>query len=659
MCGIAGAIDLTGQAEVDRSVMRRMAAAIEHRGPDEDGFLYASGIGLASRRLSIVGLADGQQPIYNEDRSVAVVYNGELFDFPEQRAHLESKGHQFCTSSDTEVLVHLWEEYGESMLDRLQGQFAFALYDANQRSLLLARDRVGICPLFWARRGDWLYFASEIKALLASGHVTAEVDHKGIDHVFLTFCMSTQRTAFKDISSLRPGSCMKILFRSNGCVANIQQRSYWDFDFPDCGEEYDPGNPRQLLDEFDSVFRRATEIRLRADVPVVCNLSGGIDSTAVLSKASQISGNPIPSFTIEIPTPGLNELDRAMLAANTVKSKVTVITCDHQAIANAYPSLIEAAESPVTDTSAAAMLCLFKKVQDAGFKVTLDGQGADEALAGYPWDKVNRVFRFFDRGSFQPSNLVRRLMVALRRNGKPWSHAKRYQDLIGGPHGLADLHGLLSSCRHFFYSPQMMEAVGDHIPQDDFVFNLDRMRKWHPLNRAIYYNYKTQLPGLLVSQKSDRPAMHNSVEGRFPFLDDDFIAFCAKLHPRWKLRRIFRDKVLLRDYASQFLPSVITSRPKQLFRAPFANTFFSNPPQYAQQLLSAESLNRTGYFDTAQVHQYRQRYMNLPAWNGKRLAAEMGLTAVMATQLWHHTYLGSGLCELPSWSPPTLAAIAL
>lgn len=224
MCGIAGIVDLTGRREVSPLLLERMAAAIIHRGPDEDGFLYRPGLGLASRRLSIVGLADGRQPIFNEDKSVVVVFNGELFDYIEKKKDLESRGHVFKTSCDTEVLVHLWEEHGEAMLPMLRGQFAFALYDFNKRVLILARDRIGICPLHWARRGDWIYFGSEIKAILASGQVAAEVDPRGIDHIFMMFAMPTRRTAFKDISAVYPASYLKIDF-SAGETASVTEKT--------------------------------------------------------------------------------------------------------------------------------------------------------------------------------------------------------------------------------------------------------------------------------------------------------------------------------------------------------------------------------------------------------------------------------------------------
>lgn len=651
MCGIAGVVDLAAKRPVDPEMLERMALAIEHRGPDEDGYHLVPGLGLASRRLSIVGLSDGRQPIFNEDKSVVVVFNGELFDYPEKKAELTQRGHKFRTHCDTEVLVHLWEELGEGMLDRLRGQFAFALYDARQRALILARDRMGICPLHWARRGDWLYFGSEIKAILASGAVEPEADPRGLDHIFTFFAMGTRRTAFAGISAVHPAGYLKIQFAADG-PAKVTERRYWDLDFPDRGEEYDPGDRARLLEEFREVFFRAVEIRLRADVPVVGYLSGGVDSTSVVTAATKVRGAPIPTFTIKIDTPRLDETKRALMAAKVIGSTPTIVTCDGWAIANAYPKLVVAAEAPVMDTSCAALYCLAEEVRRQGFKVALTGEGADEALAGYPWFKTNRLMRLFDFGSFRPSNLLRRGFLKLSAPHIPWSNAEKVQKLIGGPQAAADLYGLVSLSRSRFYTRAFYDAMDGHIAYEDLDLDLERMRRWHPLNQSLYLGYKTMLPGLLMNHKGDRPAMHNSVETRYPFLDEDFVEFCAKVHPRWKLRGIRRDKHLLREVAGQWLPKEIASRPKAMFRAPFANTFFERPPVFVDQLLSRDSLRRTGYFDPERVRLFRESYQQFRWGSGKRLTLEMGLTGVMATQLWHHVFLGGGLCELPTWTAP-------
>lgn len=651
MCGIAGVLNLAGAEPIERSMLERMAAAIVHRGPDEDGFFVdPAGVGFASRRLSIVGLADGRQPITNETGDVIVVFNGEFFDYPEQRAALESRGHRFRTSADTEILVHLWEEHGEGMLPQLRGQFAFALFDRRTRTVILARDRVGICPLHHTTIGGKLYFGSEIKALLASGEVRAELDPKGLDHILTFFAMPSRRTMFRGVEAVYPGHYLKIRWPEGAHTAEVSDRKYWDLDFPPAGEEYDPPRSETLLEEFDAVFRRAVEIRLRADVPVVSYLSGGLDSTTALSVASSIRGQPIPTFTVRIPDPKLDETSRAQLAGRLVGSEPTVVTTGADVIAAAYPGLIQAAESPVVDTACASLYCLAAEVHRQGFKVALTGEGADEALAGYPWFKLNRLVGALDNRFFKPSNVLRRAMLWMNAPEASGKQITRLQSLVGGTHACLDLYGMYMLARRRFYTPERFAALDGWLAYEDLELDLPRLKTWHPLNQSLYLGYKTILPGLLIHQKGDRPAMRHSVETRYPFLDEDVIAFTSKIHPRWKLRGLRRDKHLLRLYAAKFLPPEITNRPKAMFRAPFANTFFTQPPAYVDALLSPESLAKTGYFNAAAVAHWRANYDRI-GWNpAKRLSIEMGLTAVMATQLWHHTFLGGGLCELPTWT---------
>ncbi|PYJ86134.1 MAG: asparagine synthetase B, partial [Verrucomicrobia bacterium] len=265
MCGIAGMIDLVGQRPVPDGSVQRMSRALLHRGPDEEGFLIRPGLGLASRRLSIVGLADGQQPIFNEDRNVAVVFNGELFDYVERRDELRARGHRFVTHCDTEVIPHLWEDHGDEMWERLRGQFAIALWDERRRQLQLGRDRFGIAPLFWTRQNDWLLFASEIKGLLASGMVPIRPDRRGIDHVFTFSAVPGPRTCFEGIQLLTAGHCLKISPSSgNGSGPLVEERAFWEMDFPDEGSEERGDNPKRLVDDFEKLLLQAVEERLRA-----------------------------------------------------------------------------------------------------------------------------------------------------------------------------------------------------------------------------------------------------------------------------------------------------------------------------------------------------------------------------------------------------------
>ena len=653
MCGIAGIIELGSHRTPDLLTLRRMSAAITHRGPDEEGFFLDPGVGFASRRLSIVGLADGQQPMFNEDGSVVVAFNGELFEYPELREELKAKGHVFRSHADTECLVHLWEEMGEKMFDRLRGQFAFALFDRKQRVIILARDRVGICPLHVARRGDTLYFGSEIKAILASKQIEPKRDLRGIDHIFTYFAMGTRRTMFEGISSVLPGSYQRIQLRQEGETADIVEKFYWDLPYPDQGYEHNP-TEKQAVDEFREVFSEAVRIRLRADVPVVSYLSGGVDSTAVASTATKIRGESIPTFTIQIADPRFDETDRALAAAKTIGSTPTIVTLHGPDISAAYPELVRASDCAVVDTSCAALLCLAKEVHRQNYRVALTGEGADEALAGYPWFKGSRLARMCDIGGLPTSVAIRRLHLAILSPETPWSRVTSAWGHLGGRHAYNDLYGIMSVSRSLFYRPETWEKLEGHSAYEDFVINKDLVKRIHPMNRQLYFGYKSLLAGLLLNHKGDRPAMNSSVETRYPFLDEKVVEYCCKIHPRFKLRGIWRDKHLLRSFASDILPKNIANRPKAIFRAPFGNTFFDEPAEYIDQLLSRESMERTGLFDTDKVIEYRKTFRQYGRGFGRRLSIEMGLTAVMATQLWHHSYLGGGLCDLPVWTPPAV-----
>ena len=647
MCGLAGVIDLKGRLEPDRAQVARMGAALTHRGPDDSGFLFAPGIGLAQQRLSIVGVEDGHQPIFNEDRTVAVICNGELFDYPERKAELQARGHVFRTHSDCELIVHLYEEHGEDLFGHLKGQFAFVLIDFAKRLVLLTRDRVGICPLFWSRQGDLIYFGSEIKALLASGAVAAAADVRGLDHLFTFFALGSRRTMFEGVQSILPGHYLKIAWQTNGSAVAPVEREYWDFDFPDWGEEDDPADVSALIDEFEATFQRAVEVRLRADVPVVGYLSGGVDSAYVLATAAKVCGRPLPSFTIKVPDPELDEAANALDASRLIGGATTVVEAGPEFITDRYADLITAAESPVLDTSCAALLALSREVHAQGFKAVLTGEGADEAFAGYVWFKIREAARSLDLGdAFRPSTGISRVARKWASPTTSFGELAGIDRLIAGPHAQSVMYNLVATSRGRYYSGDVKERLGSFVAYQDLALDLPRLRRWHPLNRSLYLGYKVHLAGLLLSQKGDRVAMANSVETRPPFLDEKVIAFAARIHPRFKLQRGLQDKYLLRKAAERVLPKEVAWRRKAMFRAPLAETFLANPPAFVRDLMSPEALARAGYFDVGSV---RRDCEALAKGEGAKLGtfASLGLGGVVATQLWHHLYFGGGLCELP------------
>ncbi len=667
MCGIAGIIDLSGEGRpVPEGTIRAMADAIIHRGPDEDGYLERPGLALASRRLSIVGLADGRQPISNEDGSVSVVYNGELFDYPEMKQELEAKGHHFRTHCDTEVIPHRWEDHEEKMFDHLRGQFAIALWDQRKRRLVLGRDRFGICPLYWTRQttadGEWLLFASEIKALLASGLVEARPEPRGISHLFTFFSLPGPFTCFAGVQSLSPGHYLRIQLGDSGRPAQVSEHTYWTLDFPDWGHEDKGRHGDSVVDEFEQVLLDAVKRRLRADVPVVSYLSGGVDSSTVVAMASKVLGRPIPCFTIRIKAPHLDETSEAGIVARHLGADPVVVDCGADEVLNTYPALIRAAEGPVVDTSCAALLLLAREVHQRGFKVALTGEGADEWLAGYPWHKVNRFLGYLDVIPGLPlSQIARNFALGLSGSKRfPAGILERSQAAIGGHNGWLDLYGVMSLSKLLFFSDDMRQQLAEHVPYEDLGIDAARLRRWHPLNRELYLSARAHLAGLLLNAKGDRVAMNSSVETRYPFLDEEVCGFLTRVDPRWKLSGL-KDKILLRRVAERWLPKEIAWRRKAMFRAPFDSFHLDNAPPFVEQLLSQESLQRTGYFDIAAVTHWRQHFRGLTRLGTKRISVEMGLVAVLATQLWHHTFVDGSLCELPSLAGnkrPKLSAMA-
>ncbi len=648
MCGIAGAIDLTGTSRsfpTDR--LRAMTDAIVHRGPDDAGGHFEPGLALGARRLSIVDLAGGHQPIANEDDSVWVAFNGELFEYPELRRDLLGRGHHLATRCDTEAWVHLFEDHNEGVFHRARGQFAVSLWDRKSSTLFLGRDRVGICPLFYAESDGWLLWGSEVKAILASGLVAAEPDPKGLDYFFNFFSASSTRTVFHGVKMIPPGHYLKVV------DGRVSIRQYWDLDFPDLGDERRLTDPKPLVDELEHHLATSIKRRLRGDVPVASYLSGGLDSTVVLGLATRERGGPVASYTIGLDGAGPDERVQAEESARALGSSLTTVAMGRREIASAYPDLIRAAEVPVVDTSCACLLRLASSVHDNGHRVVLTGEGADEALAGYIWFKMQRSTDKF-RGKFGDGVGGRIRNLALDAIGGGRSRRSSYTPIRGLRTAQQDLYDLLGQSRSLFYGSGMWDRLGGHSAYDDTGVSNARIGRWAPLNQSLYVGYKMMLAGLLLFSKGDRVAMNASVEARYPFLDDDVIQFCSTLAPEYKLRGR-TDKWLLREVAARTLPPRIASRPKTMFRASRLQTFFgADRPTWVDQLLSPESLRETGYFDPKSIARARQIPTWMPILTPKRLGLDLGLTCVVSTQLWHHIYCGGGLCDLPTWTPPSV-----
>jgi asparagine synthase (glutamine-hydrolysing) len=654
MCGIFGIIDLAGRRSVPMTVLKRASKAMFHRGPDEEGFLQRPGFGFASRRLSIVGLADGQQPAFNENKTVSVIYNGEIFDHADWRHELKARGHHLTTSCDTELLPHMWEEYAEDMFAKLNGQFGLALFDERKQKFILARDRFGICPLFWSRTtrfgSDWLVFGSEIKTILATGLVEPKPDRRGIDALFNFLAVPGPFSCFEGINVLPPGKMLTIARGRIGEDATISERAYWTMDFPDQGQEARGQDERQVVDEFERLLYAAVKRRLRADVPVASYLSGGVDSSTVVAMARDVLGRAPATFTSKICDPKLDETARAAIISKHLDADPFVVDCGSDEIVANYQRLLVATEAPVTDTSCTALMLLAGKVHDEGLKVALTGEGSDEWLAGYPWYKFERVFEGMGKISGGRLNAGAKKMFYnwLGCSKDAVAYLERCVSSAGGPHAFQRFYDLLGASRFRFYSPGMLEGLADHDPYASIETDLGRVRRWHPINRAAFWASKIHLPGQLLSLKGDRIAMSQSVEMRYPFLDNDVFDFLAGIDPNLKLKGL-REKYLLRRVAEKWLPKSIAWRPKGMFRAPLDGFFLDKRLPYVDELLSEESLKKTGYFDPKAVLLWKRKYRELSPILYQRSSMELGLVAVVATQLWHHTFIDPTLANLPDW----------
>ncbi len=629
--------------------LNAMCAAIRHRGPDDEHTHVERGVALGARRLSIVDLAGGRQPLSNETETIWAAFNGELFEYPELFVRLKQRGHQFATRCDTELWVHLYEEYGLQLFEQVKGQFAVSLWDRPARRLVLARDRVGIAPLYYTECDGWLLWASEVKGILASGIVEAKPDVRNLDHFFAClYSSSVSRSFFEGVHCLPPGT---MLTAQNG---RIELRPYWQLEFPDSGTELRVADPEELVDEFEHLLRQAVRRRLRGDVPVVSYLSGGVDSTVVTALACQESATPLPTYTIGLLDTGKNECAEAEQSARLLGAPFTKVEMSRYDLADALPELVRAAEAPLIDITSACMIRLAQRVRDDGFKVALSGEGADEAMAGYAaWGG------HIGKGAWawrMTRSLLDRLVPPLAyrtADGQLESVPRRG---LGGARPPQQLfYEYLSRSRLPLYSALMQRSLWGANPLDELHPMPARFSQWDSVNQGLFLDYRIFLHGHLLSTKGDRPTMNASIEARPPFLDEDVVAFCARISPEYKLRGNVR-KWLLRQVASRWLPPQISQRKKHGFKASSADIYFgpAHPP-WVDQLLSEDSIQHAGLFNPVRVAKRIAQVRAARKWGLTHSSAEIDLMAVIATQLWFHTFCGGGLADLPMWQPPRIS----
>jgi asparagine synthase (glutamine-hydrolysing) len=628
MCGITGVLNLNDHPPVEQVTLLQMLEMIRHRGPDGFGIYRDAHVGLGSARLSIIDLAGGDQPIGNEAGDKWIVFNGEIFNYVELRPELEQHGHVFSTNSDTEVILHLYEDFGPECLSRLNGQFAIAIWDSAQRSLFLARDRVGIRPVFYTMRDGYLVFGSEAKAMLAHPSVRAEIDLGALAQVFTFWSVQPPKSIFKGIQELPPGH---YLLAKDG---QVNVKPYWKLDL---AEAEPHRSEADCLEELESLLIDSSRIRLRADVPVGAYLSGGLDSSITAAIIQKYTDTHLDTFSISFSDPDFDESYYQLQMADYLGTDHHVVYCTHEDIGHIFPEVIWHTETPILRTAPAPMFLLSKLVRQHNYKVVLTGEGADEFLAGYDIFKEALVRRFWARN---PASQIRPLLLGRlypdiqglggSRSAFQMAFFKRGLTETDSPYYSHTIrwNNTARNLRFFASPPALLDYQAAHIAVPDPC--------WNALAQAQFLEMNTFLSPYLLSSQGDRMGMGHSVEGRYPFLDYRVIEFCNRLPHDMKLRGL-TEKWLLKQLGKKLVPETIWKRYKRPYRAPIQRSFFTQPPlAYVTELLSEDSLRDSGYFNPGAVAALAGK-----AQSGAKLSEveDMALVGVLSTQLAHQRFV--------------------
>ncbi len=607
-----------------------MCAAIRHRGPDDEGLFVEPGVAIGMRRLSIIDLATGHQPIHNEDRTVWVVFNGEIYNYRQLREDLESRGHRFYTSTDTETIVHAYEEWGEDAFVRLRGMFGIALWDSRARTLLLARDRVGIKPLHYAIAGERLYFGSEIKSLLTAG-LTPELDPRSLDH-YLTF-LYTPRDAsmFAGIRKLSPGH----LLRWQNGRADVNR--YWELPV-----EPRPMSEGETVERLRETLRDAVRSHLMSDVPLGAFLSGGVDSSLVVGLMAEASDRPVRTFSIGFDEPRYDELEHARVVARHFGTDHHEFVVRPDALA-ILDRLIGHFDEPFGDSSAVPTWYV-SELAARHVTVVLSGDGGDELFGGYtrylPHPRVAAFDRLAPPGSRAIAGLI-------------WPHL---------PHGMTGKNFLRRIARDargryldeigFFQrdekdallSPDLRRQAEGADAEDGFLTRFDRLANldWHA--QMMHADFETYLPeDILV--KVDRMSMAHSIESRVPLLDNEVVEFAARIPASLKIRD-GRRKHILKEAAKGVLPREILERRKQGFGVPLSVWFRGDLRSLFSDVLLSATARQRGYFDDAFIERLVREHV------AGRRDHTLRLWGLVVFELWHRAYLdnaaAAGRTPLPA-----------
>ncbi|RZT96802.1 asparagine synthase (glutamine-hydrolysing) [Ancylomarina subtilis] len=624
MCGIVGFYPCC-KINDSVEVLKCMLTRIKHRGPDQSGILLTQDIGLGSVRLSIIDIDNGRMPLSNEDDRLWIVFNGEIYNYLDLKKDLLQKGHVFKTTTDTEVVLHLYEEYGVECLNQLNGQFAIAIWDSLKKELFLARDRVGIRPLFYCKHDGGIVFASEMKALFEHPQIEAQISSLALSQIFTFWTTLSPLTVFKDIFEVQPGHFI---------LANdkeIREEKYWEL--PLCkSEEYQDLTIDEAIDKFRILFSDAVKIRLKADVPVGAYLSGGLDSSITTSFIKANIQSQLQTFSLSFEDKEYDEAEYQKKAVDFFETEHRSIQCVQDDISQRIADIIWHLESPILRSAPAPMGLLSGLVKKNDIKVVITGEGADELLGGYNIFKEAIIRQFWARNpqsKIRPLLLKRLYPYMSQMNGAKalnlfFSYKLTETDSLVYSHLLRWKN---TSRIKQYLSDHFKSELNDYDPVQELEAKLgERFKGVDLLSRAQWLEINLFMSGYLLSSQGDRMAMANSVEGRYPFLDHRIIEFCMKLPPEFKLKCL-DEKFLLKKMMRGQLPDAILNRPKQAYRSPSVSYADSD---YVKDLLSNEAIESAGLFNPDRVKKLSMK-MN----SGKNISEvdKMAFMGILSTQI--------------------------
>ncbi len=588
MCGISGFVNFKKRVSgEDFDTIKRMNGRLVHRGPDAQDDHCFDNVALGFTRLSIIGLDNGMQPIYNEDESLVMICNGEVFNYIELREELKARGHVFRTQSDVEVILHLYEDHGMSFINQLNGQFAFVLYDKKKKNLYCARDQMGIVPFHYTLTDGVFVFSSEIKSILEHPAVKREVDLVGLDQVFTFAGLISPRTMFKNICSLENGHYLTV-----NDQGEITDTEYWDLVYPESEVKLNGKSEDYFVDELEKLFEKSINLRLRADVPSGLYLSGGLDSSMITMKVNQMHANANKeAFSIDFAESELSETRYQVLVADKSNSLLNKKTFYYKDISERLRQAIYHCECPVKETYNTASLALSESTRAKGIKVILSGEGSDELFAGYVGYRFDKM---------REMNVVQNDADPLEEEirEKIWGDKSFFYET-----NFVELEGL----KRGLYSKNINASFHEINCLNHQVVNKDRLAGRDVLSKRSYLDYKLRLVDHLVSDHGDRMALANSVEVRYPFLDKDFVEFSTQVPPEIKLKD-FTEKYILKKMASRFVPETIVDREKFGFVAPGSPYLLQNNVEYINDLLSYDLIKKQGFFDPDQIETLKNTY---------------------------------------------------